>query len=257
MKTKLFQLVLVAILASNYIFANEIPTPVFDKTAIYSQKIYKIIHGNEVSCHIEFRSTEEAEKYLSKSILYLENYRNKEIVKVTPLNSINSTIKINTLKLNSTNKYSCCLEIQRLDSQVNKKCSVLLISPKITSDLTIVAKIIGLLEMLVLILIFSLCLIVVTLRFKAKQKTKTIDAELKEITSEGSLNFSKPYIISPNAQSMQEEDQKTDDEKLKRAKMNFNIDLKTFTSLSESDFPPTYEETVLRRIEKQIESAKY
>lgn len=259
MQTKLLQLILVVVLASDLNLALELPIPVFDKTAIYSEGIYKTLIGDEVTCHLQFSPTHEPDQFISKSILYLEKIESKEILKMVPIKTTESFIQIGTQNLSTSSRYSCCLEIEQVENQSYKKCSTLLISPEVSSDLTLVAKIIGLLEMLVLIMIFSLCLIVVMLRFKSKQKSKVIDAELKEITSIGTLNFGKPYLISPNAQAMHENERQSSDEEnqLKRAKENFNIDLKTLSNLSESDFPPTYEETVLRRIEQQIESARY
>ena len=161
-----------------------------------------------------------------------------------------SAILIDTLTLNISDTYSCCLEIT-IGKQ--RKCSILVISPYISSDFTLIAKMIGVLEMLLLICIFSLCLLGSIMRFKARQNNKVIDAALKEIGDEDFEKFGGPYIVTPHAEAMRTH---VTSENLKNIVLQ-DADPKIVDRMADGDFPPSYEELALRRMSKKITTVRY
>ncbi len=129
---------------------------------------------------------------------------------------------------------------------------------KVSYDYTLIAKIIGALEMLVLVGIFSICLAGVCLRFKLKQKKSELErAQLTKDSNKSGVDG--PYLITPNAKSLETLVRLDNCDKIILNQDGSSIiDLKTLNiNVCENEFPPTYEEIVLRRIESKIETVRY
>ena len=214
------------------------------ENAIYSEKVYKTVVGSHVHCRIHLDPNENIEEYRLASTLTFENNHNKKIEHEREVMSDTSAILIDTLTLNISDTYSCCLEIT-IGKQ--RKCSILVISPYISSDFTLIAKMIGVLEMLLLICIFSLCLLGSIMRFKARQNNKVIDAALKEIGDEDFEKFGGPYIVTPHAEAMRTH---VTSENLKNIVLQ-DADPKIVDRMADGDFPPSYEELALRRMSRR------
>jgi len=245
--------------------STEISSPTFENT-IFSENIYKALKGQQVTCRLNLNSTDDIDFYRYKSILFLQNSQNNQIGHSTLILTSSSSIHINTINLKTNTTYKCCIEINGITEQTITenseliKCSTLKISPTISADFTSIAKIIAGLEMLVLVLIMTLCLIGIICRFKIRQ-SKIIEATAKKYNADNDATQDGPYLITPNAQNLQtglteqQPNNDSDSNKKNWQKTDFNLSMKVVTD--ESDFPPTYEELVLRKIENQIESIRF
>lgn len=238
--------------------AIEISSPIFEDT-IFSENIYKALSGQQVTCRLNLNSTDDINLIQFTSILILQNMQNNKIEDSVPILTSTSSIHINTLTLKTNNTYKCCIVRNKKDS--GSKCSILKVSPIISSDYTSIAKIIGGLEMLVLALIMTLCLIMIILRFKWRQN-KIIEATANKYIGDKDSEYG-PYIITPNAQNFEtglsQQQPLTDEDFSKKDWTNTDFNLRVVTDSKDdgSDFPPTYEELVLRKIDSQIESIRF
>lgn len=171
-----------------------------------------------------------------------------------PVISSDSSLNIDTSSLKPSELYQCCFEIEVSDDRSLARCAVLRVSPYISKDFTLVAKYIGVLEMLICLLIFSLCLIVAVCRFKLRQKKRIIETALEKAENSKPDGSSGPYLVSPNAKNFQTgvgfvqpgPNGLKFSQDLTDCKQNF----KGVPNLNE--FPPSYEELVLSRMDSQI-----
>lgn len=201
-------------------------------------------------CHLQLDPTDNAMDYVANSILVLENNHNKQIKRTKYILSSESALRINTSTLNISDTYSCCLEMP--GSQ--KKCSFLVISPNVSSHFTAIAKMFGLLEMLVLVMLFSLCLTCSVLRFKLRNQNKIIEANLQEMDTLDLEKFgSGPYIVTTHAQALSNNVSASD---MKNIVLQ-DADAKSADRVTDGDFPPSYEELVIRRMSQKITPVKY
>lgn len=200
---------------------------------------------------MQLDKTDNYMDYNLLSNLVLENNHNKRIEHSMPVISNTSHIRINTETLNIFDTYSCCLV---MISTKQKNCSALVISPYISSHFTTIARKIGLLEMLILVWIFSLCLMCSVMRFKSRHQNKVIEANLQEIDSLDLEKFgSGPYIVTPNAQALNNNVSNSAND-LKSIVLQ---DAKSADIVTDGDFPPSYEELVIRRMSQKITPVKY
>lgn len=251
------QFFLVTFMSISQNIASEIPTPVF-KNALYSDSTYKAVIGDHVICQLQPESSDDISEYILRSILTFQNNESKHVEYRVPLKSASSLIQINTNSLNASDTYNCCLEVTGANETVYRKCSYFNVSLRSPNDFTLIAKIIGVIEMLVLILIFTVCLVGICLRFKNRQKNKFIKAELKELDNSELKKFEGPYIISSDVNNPQTDLSHPNPSFTRNLKIDLDGDLKTISlEDNENDFPPTYEELVLRKIESQIDAIRY
>jgi len=239
---------LLLVITPDLFTALNIKSPIIEN-ALFSEKVYKTVVGKEVQCRMQLDETDNIVDYAYNAVLVLENNRNKKIEHSKGILSAKSHIRINTETLNISDTYSCCLEM----SGNQKKCSVLVISPYLSSHFTIIAKMIGLLEMLVLIGIFSVCLMCSVMRFKSRHLTnKVVDANLKEFDTMDLEKFgSGPYIITPNAQNAMDTNVSNAATDLKSIVLQ-DADPKSVDRVTDGDFPPSYEELIIRRMSKKL-----
>lgn len=251
------QLLLVLLLSVDQGYTLEIPNPIFENADFSTlTDLFRALSGDKVRCHLEPSSIKNITDIRYKSILILKNDQNEETERIKPILSESTFIQIDTHNLNKTNTYSCCIKISIENGSPLQKCSVLQVSTSTNDDITLIAKMVVLTEMLLIVVIVSFCLLSVCRGFKLKQKQKEIEAIQKFMENSESKGFGGPYLISPNAKFLETGIRYTQNgQALKKENSN---DVKTLnTMLPEYDFPPTYEELVLRRIESQIESVRY
>jgi len=223
------------------------------KNALFSENIYKTIKGTQVQCILPKLDTADTDEYTFKSSLYLKDSQSNDI-EIMPVISVSSALNINTSVLNPSELYQCCIEIDNSDERNLARCTFLRVSPLISKDFTLVAKYIGVLEMLVCLLMFSLCLIMAVCRFKLRQKKRIIEIAQEKVTNFKPDGSSGPYLVSPNAKNFQTGvgfvQPGSNGLKFSQSLSEYKENFKGVPNLNE--FPPSYEELVLSRMDSQI-----
>lgn len=223
------------------------------KNAMYSENIYKTISGTQVKCSLPPIYKDEVNEYIFKSSLYLKDSQDNDI-DLIPIISANSTLNINTTLLHTSELYQCCIEMEVSDERNLVRCTILRVSPIISTDFTLVAKYIGVLEMLVCLLSFSLCLMLAICRFKLRQKKNLIEISKDKLSNLKQDPSNGPYIVSPNAKNFQTGvgfvQPGANALKFSQSLTEYKQNIKGHSYLNE--FPPSYEELILSRMDSQI-----
>ncbi len=205
-------------------------------------------------CRVEPDSGSKTSSYLFKSILLIQNNQNQKIESTTEILTPDSFIRFQLPgALTTSDTFSCCIVV---DAEATiTKCSLLKIVNRSSYDLTLIAKIIGFLEMLVLLVLFSLCLLGVCLRFRARQQKTGFK---KETDASTKTDVDGLYFITPNAKGLETSVKISLENEKALQNQDVKIDLKSLKiSTTENEFPPTYEEIVLKRIERKLDTIRY